>query len=144
MVQFTRYHHLFDTHQCRQRNHGVVATAHENMFNVIRRIAARRRGLHHHVVLVTFSLVAGDLSATHHGLDCAGNIIDWHAHVGSAFTVYVHADFWFIQTQIRVHTHNARVLCNFFLEGTHHLRKVLVTVGGDDHKIQRTVTKWLA
>ena len=85
------------------------------MLNVVRCIPTRQCGLNHHVVLVTFSLVTGDLSAPHHGLDCAGDILDRHTHIGSTFTVYVHADLWFVQAQIRIHTHNAGVLRNFFL-----------------------------
>ena len=113
------------------------------MFDIVRRIPLRWRSLHHHVILIAFALVAGHLPATHHGLDSAGNILNWHTHIGCTFTVDVHADLWFIQAQICIHAHDSRVLCNFFLEGAHHLCKVLVAVSGDDHEIQRTVTERL-
>jgi hypothetical protein len=110
VVQLARADRLAHLHQRRQRHHGVVAAAHEELLDVFRRGAAAGRGLHDHVVLVGVALVARDDTAAEHGLDGAGHGVDRHAHVGRARAVHVHEDLGLVQLQVDVGLHDAGVL----------------------------------
>ena len=144
VVQLARHHHFLDFDQGRQRDHCVIAATHKNFLDVVRRVALGGVGLHDHVVLVTLALVTRDLTATHHGLDRAGNGVHRHTHVGGTLAVHLHADLGLVQSQVGVHADDARVFGQLVLEGTHHLRQVLVTVGRENHKVHRALTEGLA
>ena len=143
VIELTRHNDLTDLDQSRQRHHLLIATAHEDFFNIVWRIAACRSSLHDHVILLAIALVARDVAPAQHGLHSAAHRIDAHAQISGFFPVNFKADLWLIQTKIRIHLQKAGVFGELILKLANHLRQIGVAVRCHDDEVHGSTRKAL-
>ena len=143
VIELAWHHHLAQLDQRGKGDHGVAAPAHENTLDVVGRVAPGFGGLHDHVVLLPFALVTRHQAPPKHGFHGAGDRIHPHPHIGSTFAIHLQANLRLVQSQVGIDLHKTRVLGKFVLKLAYRLRQVLVTVGGDDHEVDRPLRKAL-
>ena len=144
MIELPWHHHLFELHQGRQRHHGVSAPANKNFLYVHGCVAVLGFGLHHHIVLLTTTLVLGNAAPAHGGFHRTSNNINRNTQVGRTLAVYLQADLGLVQTQVHIHADNAWVFSDFILNGLGDFGQVFIAVIGQHHEVERSLAKSLA
>ena len=143
MIQFPGTHSFTQGHQAGQRNHGLIATAYKNFVNILWCRPSAGRRLHQHIVLLSSALVACHRPPAQHGLHRAGHHIHRDTEVSGAGPVDVHEDLRFVELQVTVRLHNARVLLHLSNEFLGNRGHVGVGVAADEDIIDRAFPKAL-
>ena len=143
VIELARTDRLFPFDQAGERHHRVIAAAHEDRSDVLRRIPGRRLELNDHVVLLAAALVAGDLPSAEHGLDRAPNGFDLDAGIGRAISIDGQAKFGLVQAKIAVDALQPLPLLQLTEHRPDSAGKLFGRIGGHDDKVDRAFARRL-
>ena len=143
MVEFSRTDGFLELDQRRQRHHHITSAAHEQPLDVVGRGTSTGRDLYQYVVLLRVALVPRHGASAQHGLHHPGHLVHTHARIRRSFAVHLQEDLRFVQAQVDVWRHEARVLRHLGQEGLGHAGQVLVAVVGHHDKVHRSLTEAL-